>query len=82
MVRIRLHPRFLKLYHRIKDKSIRRAVRKQLKKISENPEVGKPMSLSRKGTREVYITPYRMSYSYVKQSDMIIVLDLYHKNHQ
>ena len=55
---------------------------KQVKKISDNPEVGKPMRNLRKGTRELYINPFRLSYEYFKEKDIVYILDLYHKDEQ
>jgi len=55
---------------------------KQIEKLIENPEIGKPMRYNRKGTREVYISPYRLSYSYLKEKGIIYLLDLYHKDEQ
>ena len=55
---------------------------KQVKKISENPEIGKPMRNVRKGTRELYIKPFRLSYSYLVKENIIYILDLYHKKKQ
>lgn len=52
----------------------------QIEKIRENPETGKPMRFSRKGTRELYISPYRLSYT-IKEG-IIYILDLYHKDNQ
>jgi len=57
-------------------------VKKAILKIIENPEIGKPMKYGRKGTREVYIPPFRLSYSYVKHENKIIFADLYHKKKQ
>ena len=51
-------------------------------KIKNNPEIGKPMKHNRKGTREVYLPPFRLSYAYNKTSDIIIILDFYHKDAQ
>ena len=39
-------------------------VYKQIYKIKTNPFLGKPMRFDRKGTRELYISPYRLSYAY------------------
>ena len=36
----------------------------------------------RKGTREVYIKPLRLSYAYIKEENKIIFLELYHKDQQ
>jgi len=55
---------------------------KQIKKISENPQIGKPMRNLRKGTRELYIKPFRLSYSYLRDENIVYVLDLYHKKLQ
>ncbi len=62
--------------------SLKEKVKKQIIKIITNPEIGKPMRYERKGTREVYIKPYRLSYAYLKEEGKIIFLDLYHKNEQ
>ena len=51
-------------------------------KIIINPEVGKPMRNVRRGTRELYIKPFRLSYLYIQSEDKIILLDLYHKKKQ
>lgn len=40
------------------------------------------MKYTRKGTNEVYISPFRLSYLYSKEEDKIIFLDLYHKDRQ
>jgi mRNA-degrading endonuclease RelE of RelBE toxin-antitoxin system len=52
------------------------------KKILENPEIGKPMRYIRKGTKELYIGSFRLSYAYLKDENKIIFLDLYHKDEQ
>ncbi|MFB6246665.1 MAG: type II toxin-antitoxin system RelE/ParE family toxin [Candidatus Pacearchaeota archaeon] len=45
-----------------KDRDLKSKVKTQVKKIVDNPEIGKPMKYSRKGTRELYVKPYRLSY--------------------
>jgi len=40
------------------------------------------MKYIRKGTREVYIPPFRLSYLYIKEENKIVFLDLYHKDKQ
>jgi mRNA-degrading endonuclease RelE of RelBE toxin-antitoxin system len=57
-------------------------IRKQINKLLENPEVGKPMRHNRKGTREVYVGHFRLSYAYILEEDRIILLDFYHKDEQ
>jgi mRNA-degrading endonuclease RelE of RelBE toxin-antitoxin system len=75
-------PYFEKIFSKLKDPALKERVIKQLIKIRENPEVGKPMRYGRKGTREVYVSPFRLSYVYVKEENKIILLDLYHKDEQ
>ncbi len=62
--------------------SVRERVLKQVEKIKGNPEIGKPMKYARKGTRELRIAPFRLSYAYTREEDKIIFLDLYHKDEQ
>ena len=64
------------------DPSIKIKVKKQLMKIIDNPMVGKPMRNVRKGTREVYVKPYRLSYYVDLNENNIIFLDVYHKDKQ
>tara|TARA_Y100000310_G_scaffold305653_1_gene346048 strand:+ start:679 stop:927 length:249 start_codon:yes stop_codon:yes gene_type:complete len=73
---------FQKKFSKIKNKSLKDKIIKQFEKIGNNPEIGKPMRNVRKGTREVYISSYRLSYAYIKEEDKIIFLDLYHKDEQ
>ncbi len=72
---------FLKLLGKI-DNSLKEKIKKQIVKIIENPETGKPMRYNRKDTREVYISPFRLSYTYLKHEDKIIFFNLYHKDEQ
>jgi len=72
---------FKKAYQKL-DNSIRLRLDKVLLKIMENPELGKPMMYTRKGTRELYVTPFRISYSYDYSSEILYLLDFYHKNEQ
>lgn len=64
------------------DKSVLDRVEKLVVKILNNPEIGKPMRYDRKGTRELYVPPFRLNYAYDKQNDVLIFLDLYHKDEQ
>ena len=73
---------FSKIYEKIKGELLRLKIKKQIKKIISNPEVGKPMRNVRKGTREVYINPFRLSYVYFQEQNKIILLDFYHKKEQ
>ncbi|MEK6858296.1 MAG: type II toxin-antitoxin system RelE/ParE family toxin [Nanoarchaeota archaeon] len=64
------------------DNALRLQIDKTIDKILVNPEIGKPMMYKRKGTREVYVGHFRLSYAYEKLSDTLILLDLYHKDEQ
>lgn len=81
MVKIKYHDDFEKIWKKL-DSSLQVKIKKQIAKILVNPEIGKPMRFSRKGTREVYISPFRLSYVYIKEEDKIVLLDLYHKDQQ
>ncbi len=62
--------------------SLLKKVKKQIEKIANNPLIGKPMKHKRKYSREVYISPFRLSYVYDQKKERIIFLDIYHKDKQ
>ncbi len=80
MVGLTFEESFKKDFKRIKDEEIKRKIIKQIEKIQENPEIGKPMRYGRKGTRELYISPFRLSY--MIEGENIYILALYHKDQQ
>ncbi len=80
MVEVIFDTRFKKIFKKIKDMALKERIINQIQKIKENPGVGKPMKYSRKGTRELYISPFRLSYK--AEGDLIYILDLYHKDEQ
>ena len=82
MVVVEFDPHFKKLFSKIKDQSLKEKIIKHIAKLKENPEIGKPMQYTRKGTRELYIAPFRLSYVYKKEEELIIILELYHKDEQ
>lgn len=82
MVRVVFLPSFEKTFAKIRDPATKERILKQFMKIREDPEIGKPMRYDRRGTREVYVVPYRLSYQYSKETDTITFLDLYHKDTQ
>ena len=82
MLTVEYSDNILKTINKIKDRAIKEHIKKQIKKILENPEIGKPMRFARKGTREIYIGSFRLAYSYLKKENKIIFLDLYHKDEQ
>ena len=73
-----------KFIHQVKkiDKSRLEQIQKLIIKIINDTEIGKPMRFDRKGTREVYVKPFRLSYSYDKEKDILYLLDIYHKDEQ
>jgi len=73
---------FEKKIKKIKDNLLKSKVKKQISKIIDFPEIGKPMRYARKGTREVYVTPFRLSYLYIEKENKIVFLYLYHKDEQ
>jgi len=71
---------FKKDFKKIKNRSLKEKVIKQVSRIKGNPEIGKPMRYGRKGTRELYISPLRLSYKI--EGDVVYILALYHKDFQ
>ena len=82
MVEIRFDKKFKTIFSKIKDNSLRNKIIKQIQKISENPEIGKPMRYGRKRTRELYVSPFRLSYFYDSSKKIVYISDLYHKKKQ
>ena len=82
MVEIRFDKKFTIVFSKLKDELLKLKITKQIKKISENPEIGKPMRNVKKGTRELYVKPFRLSYKYFSGQNLIYILDLYHKKKQ
>ncbi len=80
MVEVIFDPLFKKDFKKIKDKFLKDKVIKQASKIKNNPEIGKPMRYDRRGTRELYISPLRLSYKV--EGDIVYILALYHKDEQ
>jgi len=66
----------------IRDITLKERLKAQIIRTVNNPETGKPMRYSRKHTREVYISPYRLSYCYDREKDLLVFLALYHKDEQ
>jgi mRNA-degrading endonuclease RelE of RelBE toxin-antitoxin system len=80
VVNVIFDPLFKKKFQKIKESALKERIIKQISKIKENSEVGKPMRYDRKGTRELYIPPFRLSYKV--EEDTVYILDLYHKDEQ
>lgn len=82
MVNVKYDKLFKKKFKKIIDNSLKQKIITQIKKLNQNPNLGKPMRYTRKGTRELYISPYRLSYKYIKKENLLIFLDIYHKDLQ
>ena len=82
MVEIEFAPRFQNIFYKIKDNLLKQKIIKQIEKIKINPEIGKPMRNIRRGTRELYIKPFRLSYGFHKDKGVVYILDLFHKKKQ
>lgn len=78
---IKYDENFKKIIQKL-DGSVKVKVKKQILKIIDNPSIGKPMRNVRKGTREVRVKPYRLSYYFNSDENVIIFLDFYHKDNQ
>jgi addiction module RelE/StbE family toxin len=48
---------------KIRDNAIKERVKKQIAKVINNPNAGKPLRFDSKGERTIYIKPYRLIYS-------------------
>jgi len=82
VVRLEFTNFFEKKFKKIKDKTFKLQVIKQIEKLKTNPELGKPMKNVRKGTRELYVQPYRLAYTWNKDTVLILMLDIYHRDSQ
>lgn len=80
MVNVIFDSLFEKDFKKIKNQELKEKIINQISKIYSNPEIGKPMRFDRKGTRELYISPFRLSYKIEKET--IYILALYHKDLQ
>lgn len=62
---------FKKDFKKIKDKTTRIKIIKQLKKLAEMPEAGKPLMYNLKNHRSIRIAPFRIIYRL--ENDKIII---------
>ena len=80
MVTVVLDKQFVSVFSKIHDRKVKERIKCQIIKIKYNPGIGKPMRYGWKGTRELYVKPYRLSYT-VKE-EKIYILALYHNKNQ
>jgi addiction module RelE/StbE family toxin len=69
--------KFEKEFKKIKDKGLKEKLKKQIVKIIENPDFGKPLRYNLKGERTVYVKPYRLIYKV--EGDKLILLRFEHR---
>lgn len=77
MVEIVWTDNFKKEVQKIKDRSVKERVKKQIIKVINNPDIGKPLRFDLKGERTIYIKPYRLIYS--TSGDIIYLLRFEHR---
>ncbi len=80
MVTVIFDEHFQRIISKIKDQEVQKSIKNKIRKIVETPEIGKPMRNVRKGTREVYVGYFRLSYNYHRKIGTIEFLDFYHKS--
>ncbi len=73
---------FDKLMKKIKDNHTKERLYKQILKIVEHPEIGKPMMYSRKGEREVYLDSFRLYYKLYSDEHILRFVEFSHKKKQ
>ncbi|MBU0977656.1 MAG: type II toxin-antitoxin system RelE/ParE family toxin [Nanoarchaeota archaeon] len=82
MVNVRFDEGFKRIISKIKDAEVQKNIKNHIRKIVQNPEIGKPMRNVRKGTREVYVGHFRISYAFHQGENLLEFLDFYHKDEQ
>jgi mRNA-degrading endonuclease RelE of RelBE toxin-antitoxin system len=71
--------RFKAEFRKIKDKGMKDKLKKQIVKIVENPDFGKPLGYGMRGERTIYVKPYRLIYAV--EGDKLVLLKFEHRNH-
>ena len=66
---------FRKEFKKIKNKATRLKIIKQLKKLAQVPESGKPLRYNLKGHRTIRVVPFRIIYRIEKDSLIINCFD-------
>lgn len=78
---VRQAEHFIRLRSKL-ERRTRDRLEKLMGKAVLDPHSGKPMRFARKGTRELYLPPYRLPYAYDEKEEILTFLDLYHKDKQ
>jgi addiction module RelE/StbE family toxin len=64
-------------FKRIRDRAIQSKLEKQIRKITENPNFGKPLRYSLRGEWSVYVKPFRLIYKI--EGDTLMLLRFEHR---
>lgn len=70
--------KFEREFKKIKDAGLKEKLKKQMKKITENPNFGKPLRYDLKGEWTIYVKPYRLIYKV--EDDKLILLRFEHRD--
>lgn len=70
--------KFEREFKKIKDTGLKEKLKKQIKKITENPNFGKPLRYDLKGEWTIYVKPYRLIYKV--EDDKLILLRFEHRD--
>ena len=62
---------------RIRDKSLKEKLQKQIGKVADNPNFGRPLHYNLKGEWSIYVKPYRLIYKV--EGDKLILLRFEHR---
>lgn len=71
--------RFEDEFKKIRDRATQDKLEKQIKKIKDNPDFGKPLKYDLKGERTIYVKPYRLIYT-VRGNKLILLRFEHRKN--
>jgi addiction module RelE/StbE family toxin len=70
--------KFEKNVKSIKDNRLKEHVKKQIEKMINNPDIGKPLRYNLKNEKTLYVKPYRLIYAVEK--DKLILLRFLHRD--
>lgn len=78
--KIEIHEKLKKNFAKIKKKDPIQAeiIKRKIKEIQENPEIGKPLTANRTGQRRVHIRHFVLIYAILEEENVIRLLDYEH----
>jgi len=71
--------RFEQEFKKIKDRATQDKIEKQITKIRNNPNFGKPLRYNLRGERTIYVKPHRLIFKV--EGDKLILLRFEHRDH-